>query len=116
MQWTEIKDRLSGDVTIVDLTGQVTFSEDKPVLDKVRQLLQQQQRKILFNLAGVPYIDSPGLGEIVGSYTAAVRRGGSLKLCRVSRRLHALLETTKLTGVLEIFESEEEGVTSFQSS
>src|SRR6059036_1162930 len=78
MQWTEINDRLSGDVTIVDLAGHMTLCEDKPVL-----------------------------GEIVSSYTMVVRRGGALKLCHVSRRLRALLETTRLSGVLEVFDAEE---------
>ena len=64
MQWTEINDRLSGDVTIVDLAGHMTLCEDKPVLGKIR-------------------------------------------LCRVSRRLRALLETTRLSGVLEVFDAEE---------
>jgi anti-sigma B factor antagonist len=116
MQWTEINDRLSGTVTIVDLAGHITLCEDKPLLDKVKQLLQQRQLRILFNLAGVPYIDSPGLGEIVSSYTTVVRRGGTLKLCRVSRRLRALLETTRLSGVIEVFDSEEEAISSFQSA
>jgi hypothetical protein len=58
MQWTEINDRLSGDVTIVDLAGHMTICEDKPVLDKIRQLLGQRRLKILFNRNGVPYIDS----------------------------------------------------------
>ena len=113
MQRTEINDRLSGDVTIVDLAGHMTLCEDKPVLGKIRQLLEQRRLKILFNLNGVPYIDSPGLGEIVSSYTMVVRRGGTLKLCRVSRRLRALLETTRLSGVLEVFDAEEDAVTSF---
>jgi len=113
MQWTEINDRLTGEVTIIDLAGHMTLCEDKPVLDKVKQLLQQHRVKILFNLNGVPYIDSPGLGEIVSSYTTVVRRGGALKLCRVSRRLRALLETTRLIGVLEVFDAEEEAVASF---
>ena len=116
MQWTEINDRLSGDVVIVDLAGHMTLCEEKPLLAKVRQLLQQRQVKILLNLAGVPYIDSPGLGEIVSSYTTVGRRGGALKLCRVSRRLRDLLATTRLLGVIEVFDSEEEAVTSFQSA
>jgi anti-sigma B factor antagonist len=116
VQWTAINDRLSGDVTIVDLAGHMTLCEDKPLRDKVTQLLQQRQLKILLNLAGVPYIDSPGLGEIVSSYTTVCRRGGTLKLCRVSHRLRTLLETTRLSGVLEVFDSEEEAVTSFPSA
>lgn len=115
MHWTEITERHSGDIAIVDLAGDLTPGNEKRVLDMVTRVLHAGRLKILLNLAGVAYVDSPGLGEIASGYTTAVRLGGTLKLCNVSRRLLDLLETTRLIGVIEVFESEEVAIASFSA-
>jgi len=79
-------------------------------------LIQQGQKKLILNLAEVPYIDSAGLGEIVRTYTTVSRQGGSLKLLNLTKRIQDLLAITKLLTVFETFESENEAVKSFGSA
>jgi len=110
----QIHQRTVGDVTIVDLGGKMTLGEgDELLRDKVNSLIQQGQKKIVLNLAEVPYIDSAGLGEIVRTYTTVSRQGGSLKLLSLTKRIQDLLAITKLLTVFETFDTEGEAVKSF---
>ena len=110
----QIHQRAVGDVTVVDLTGKMTLGEgDELLRDKVNSLVQQGQKKIVLNLAEVPYIDSAGLGEIVRTYTTVSRQGGSLKLLSLTKRIQDLLAITKLLTVFETFDTEAEAVKSF---
>jgi anti-sigma B factor antagonist len=84
--------------------------------DKVNSLVNQGHKKIILNLAEVPYIDSAGLGEVVRTYTTVSRQGGSLKLLNLTKRITDLLSITKLLTVFETFESENEAVQSFSAS
>jgi anti-sigma B factor antagonist len=112
-----IQQRSVGDVTIIDMGGKMTLGEgDELLRDKVNSLIQQGQKKIVLNLAEVPYIDSAGLGEIVRTYTTVSRNGGSLKLLSLTKRIQDLLSITKLLTVFETFESEADAVRSFSTS
>ena len=84
--------------------------------DKVNSLLNQGQKKIVLNLAEVPYIDSAGLGEIVRTFTTVSRQGGSLKLLNLTKRITDLLAITKLLTVFDTYDSENEAVQSFSAS
>ena len=109
--------RQLGDIAIVDLSGRITLGEGNAALrQQVREILEQGHKKILLNLREVGYIDSSGLGEIVKSYTTVRSQGGQLKLVQVNRRVHDLLQTTKLHLVLEIEPDEETALQSFGSS
>ena len=71
----QIEERHVGDVVVLDLKGKITLGEgDELLKDKVNSLVNQGHKKIVLNLAGVPYIDSAGLGEIVRTYTTVSRR------------------------------------------
>jgi anti-sigma B factor antagonist len=110
----QIHQRAVGDVTIVDLNGKMTLGEgDELLRDKVNSLIQQGQKKIILNLAEVPYIDSAGLGEVVRTYTTVSRQGGSLKLLSLTKRIQDLLAITKLLTVFETFDNEQDAVKSF---
>jgi len=112
-----IQQRSVGDVTIIDMSGKMTLGEgDELLRDKVNSLVQQGQKRIVLNLAEVPYIDSAGLGEIVRTYTTVSRNGGSLKLLSLTKRIQDLLSITKLLTVFETFESEADAVRSFSTS
>jgi anti-sigma B factor antagonist len=112
-----IEQRSVGDITIIDMSGKMTLGEgDELLRDKVNSLIQQGQKRILLNLAEVPYIDSAGLGEIVRTYTTVSRNGGSLKLLNLTKRIQDLLSITKLLTVFETFESEADAVRSFSTS
>jgi anti-sigma B factor antagonist len=104
-------------VVVLDLKGRVTLGEgDELLKDKVNSLLNQGQKKIVLNLAEVPYIDSAGLGEIVRTYTTVSRQGGSLKLLNLTKRIADLLSITKLLTVFESFDAEADAVRSFSAS
>jgi anti-sigma B factor antagonist len=113
----DIEERAVGDVVVLDLKGRVTLGEgDQLLKDKVNSLMNQGRKKIVLNLAGVPYIDSAGLGQIVGTYTTVSRQGGSLKLANLTKKITDLLAITKLLTVFETFDSENEAVRSFSAS
>jgi len=113
----QIQERMSGDVVVLDLKGKITLGEgDELLKDKVNSLVNQGHKKIVLNLADVPYIDSAGLGEVVRTYTTVSRQGGSLKLLNLTKRITDLLSITKLLTVFETFDSENEAVKSFSES
>ncbi len=113
----QIDERTIGDVVILDLKGKVTLGGgDELLKDKVNSLVHQGKKKILLNLADVPYIDSAGLGEIVRTYTTVSRQGGSLKLVNLTKRITDLLAITKLLTVFETFDSEADAVRSFAAA
>ena len=113
----QIAERAVGDVMVLDMKGKVTLGEgDELLKDKVNSLVNQGHRKIILNLAEVPYIDSAGLGEIVRTYTTVSRQGGSLKLLNLTKRITDLLSITKLLTVFETFDSESDAVRSFAAS
>ena len=110
----QIDERSIGSVMILDLKGKITLNEGDEVLkDKINSLILQGHKKILLNLADVPYIDSAGLGEIVRTYTTVSRQGGQLKLVNLTKRITDLLMITKLLTVFETFDSEAEALKSF---
>ena len=113
----QISERTNGAVVVLDLKGKITLGEgDELLKDKVNSLVSQGHKKIVLNLADVPYIDSAGLGEIVRTYTTVSRQGGSLKLLNLTKRITDLLSITKLLTVFETFDSENEAVRSFSAS
>ncbi len=113
----QIVERTVADVMILDLKGKMTLGEgDELLKDKINSIVHQGKKKILLNLADVPYIDSAGLGEVVRTYTTVSRQGGSLKLLNLTKRIQDLLAITKLLTVFETYDSEDEAVKSFTSS
>jgi anti-sigma B factor antagonist len=111
----QIDERVVDGVTILDLKGKMTLGEgDELLKDKINSLIQQDRKKLLLNLEGVPYIDSAGLGEIVRTYTTVSRQGGKLKLLNLTKRIQDLLSITKLLTVFETYDSEQEAIGSFR--
>ena len=106
--------RQADDVTIVDLGGRVTLGDASCTLRKtVRDLIQRGERRILLNLKDVTYIDSAGLGELVGSYATMTNRGGQIKLLHAGNKVGDVLRATKLSLVFESFADEAEALRSF---
>ena len=109
-----VNERTSGSTTILDLAGNITIGENADILrDKVRSLLQQGQKRIVVNLAGVSYMDSAGLGELVRSHATAAQQGAALKLTNVTKRLQDLLVITKLSTVFDSYDDEAAAIASF---
>ena len=111
----QIDQRSVGDVIVLDLKGKITLGEgDELLKDKVNSLVNQGHKKIVLNLAEVPYIDSAGLGEIVRTYTTVSRQGGSLKLLNLTKRIEDLLSITKLLTVFDTYDNEAEAIKSYK--
>ena len=111
----DVKERQAGDVTILDMTGDVRIGEGAISLrDSIRNLADQGKTKVLLNLAGVKYMDSTGVGELIANYTTISRQGGQLKLLNLTDRIQNLLVITKLLTVFDSFENETEALQSFQ--
>ena len=101
-------------ITILDLSGRITLGEGSVQLrDAVRDLLAKGSKKILLNLADVNYIDSSGIGELVSAYTTVRNQGGDLKLLNLTKKVHDLLQITKLYTVFDIKDDEASAVASF---
>jgi len=102
-------------VSIVDCSGRITLGEGSVVLrDTVKDLLSKGHKKILLNLGDVNYIDSSGIGELVSAYTTAKNQGGELKLLKLTKKVHDLLQITKLYTVFEVKDDEAAAVKSFR--
>ena len=101
-------------VTIVDLSGRITLGEGSVILrDTVRELMGKGSKKILLNLGDVNYIDSSGIGELVSAFTSVRNQGGELKLLNLTKKVHDLLQITKLYTVFDVKDDETTAVKSF---
>ena len=101
-------------ITILDLSGRITLGEGSVQLrDSVRDLLSKAQKQILLNLADVNYIDSSGIGELVSAYTTVRNQGGDLKLLNLTKKVHDLLQITKLYTVFDVKDDEASAIASF---
>ena len=102
-------------VNIVDCNGRITLGEGSVVLrDTVKDLLAKGNKKILLNLGEVNYIDSSGIGELVSAYTTSKNQGGELKLLNLTKKVHDLLQITKLYTVFDVKDDETAAVKSFR--
>ena len=101
-------------VNIVDLNGRITLGEGSVILrDTVRDLLSKGRKCILLNLGDVTYIDSSGIGELVSAFTSVRNQGGELKLLNLTKKVHDLLQITKLYTVFDVKDDEAQAVQSF---
>lgn len=109
-----ISERQAGDVTILDMDGKVTIGEGSVALrSAIRRLLGEGKKKILLNLGSVSYVDSSGIGELVSSFTAVNKEGGTLKLLNLTQKIQDLLAITKLLTVFDVYENEGEALSSY---
>jgi anti-sigma B factor antagonist len=110
----KIEVRTIGEAKILDFSGQITLGEGtKELRDTVHGILEQGIKKIILNLAEVNYIDSSGVGELVGTYASVTNRGGQLKLVCLTKRIREILTLTKLLTVFQSYENEKEAIASF---
>jgi len=102
-------------VMVVDISGRITLGEGCAQLrELIRDQLAKGNKRVLLNLADVTYIDSSGIGELVSAYTAVSNQGGQLKLLNLTKKVHDLLQITKLYTVFDIHDDEAKGISSFQ--
>lgn len=111
----KIETRTVGDIRILDCSGKITLGEGTmTVRNAVRDILKDNGRKIILNLADVNYIDSSGIGELVSTYTTVTNNGGQLKLLSLTKKIQELLAITKLLTVFQVFDDERAAIVSFE--
>jgi anti-sigma B factor antagonist len=104
-----------GDVIIVDFSGKITLGEGSAMLRKtVRDLTDAGYKKIVLSLYDVDYIDSSGIGELVSAYTTVKNANGELKLLHLTKRVHDILQITRLFTVFDVQSDEGAAVRSFK--
>lgn len=110
-----IKVRDRDDVTILDISGDITIGKgDVELRKEISELVHNEKKKVLLNLRKVDFIDSSGIGEIVRSLTTIQKNGGTLKLLHLESKVRDLFTITRLITVFETFENEKEAVDSFE--
>ena len=103
-----------GGVTVIDLDGRITLGDGSALLrDLIREKVNSGHKMLLLNLAGVNYIDSTGLGELVSGYRLVKAQGGELKLMNLNKRVSDLLQITKLHSIFDIHTDEVKALASF---
>jgi len=102
---------------VIDVSGRITLGEGCTQLrELIRDQLSKGNKQILLNLADVSYIDSSGIGELVSAFTAVSNQGGHLKLLNLTKKVHDLLQITKLYTVFDIHDDEAKAIASFQKA
>ena len=110
----KIQRREAGGAVILDIQGQITLGEgDEELKDAIDKLVADGQKRILLNLKKVSFMDSSGVGELVGCYTTVKRGGGKLKLLNLNEKVHDILQITQLISVFETFDNEAKALASY---
>ena len=106
--------RQVGDVTVLDVSGRITLGEGSSSLrDALHSAVEAGNKKILLNLGDVSYIDSSGIGELVSAFTSVRNQGGELKLLNLTKKVHDLLQITKLYTVFDVKDDEAAAIAAF---
>jgi len=101
-------------VTVLTLAGRVTLGDESSQLrSKIKELLGQGKKSLVFDLGSVSYVDSAGLGTLVAGYTSARNEGGEIRLANVTKKLGELLNITKLVTIFSVYDSAADAVKSF---
>lgn len=110
----EITTRKHNDIFILNPQGKVTLGDgDQELGEAVRQALEIGERKLIINFEKVNYLDSSGVGELVGCYTSIKNRGGDMKICGMNNRIFGLIKMTSLHSVFEVLDTEAEAIAAF---
>jgi anti-sigma B factor antagonist len=110
----KIDSRIVGDIHFLDCSGKITLGEGTmAVRTTIGDILKGGGKKIVLNLADVIYIDSPGVGELVNTYTTVAEHGGQLKLLSLTNKIREVLAITKLLTVFQVYDNESATVASF---
>ena len=101
-------------IIVIDMSGRITLGEGCTQLrELVREQLGKGKKELLLNLADITYIDSSGIGELVSAFTTVSNQGGQLKLLNLTKKVHDLLQITKLYTVFDIPDDEAKAIGTF---
>lgn len=106
----KIEKRQVDGVTVMSFQGRVMFGDEATALRESLKEALSKTRRMVINLSGVSYIDSGGLGTLVGVFSSARAAGADIKLTGLGHRLRDVLQITKLATVFEVFDSEQEAL------
>ena len=107
-------EKIHGDVTVLHPEGKITLGDgDQELGEAVRTVLERGARKIIINFEQVNYLDSSGVGELVGCYTSIKGKGGELRICGMSSKIFGLIKMTSLHSVFEVKDTEDEALIGF---
>lgn len=112
----KIDEDIHNEIVTITPRGQLTDDNARQLTARVRELLEEGQKRLLFDLGDVTLLDTAGVGAIAQAYISSVRRGGAVKLLHVIERHHRLLVITKLLTIIETYDSQAEAERSFESA
>src|SRR6266852_872461 len=116
MSTLNIHERRIGDVTVLDMDGNIRIGGSNIALKKaIQNLVAEGRNQIVLNLARVTYIDSSGLGELISSHVTSNHKGGQIKLLNLTQRFHELMTITKLITIFDVYDDESQAVDSFKT-
>jgi len=111
-----ITHRDKDDIRILDIKDKIEIGRgDVALRESILKSLDDNQRKIVLNLAKVSYIDSAGVGELTRSYTTVSNAGGKLVLLNLTKKSRDLLTLTKLISVFDVYNDEQEAISDLQN-
>jgi anti-anti-sigma factor len=111
-----VAERLESNAKILEISGKITIGKgDVEIRDAVQLALAEGHRNVVLVMEGVTALDSAGVGELVAAHTSVKNRGGALKLARLSHKVASVLQATRLVGILDVYESEQEALASLAS-
>jgi len=100
-------------VLVVECSGRLVLGEESANLRHLVRDLLNEHKQVVLDLGNVTYIDSSGLGVLVGLYAAAKKIGGTVKIANLNVRLRDILQITKVVTVFELFDRAEDAAASF---
>jgi len=106
----KVETRQLDGVTVVSCHGRIILGEESAGMRETLKRALTSSRQLVLDLSGVSYIDSSGLGTLVGVYSSARAAGADIKLAGLNQRLRDLLQITKLVTVFEVYDTVQEAV------
>jgi len=101
-------------VLIISVEGKMVGGPDATLLsEKLHELIEQGQKRFVVNMEKVDWMNSSGLGILIGGLTTVRNHGGDFRLCRLGKKTKELLEITKLDRVFHVYDSEEDAIVHF---
>jgi len=112
-----IREKIHGDVAVLNVSGKLMGGkETKEITEKVKSLLSDDIKNIIIDLGKVNWMNSTGLGTLIGSRRLITEKDGVLKLSAVTEKIKSLLMITQIMNLFETYETAERALASFHQS
>jgi len=108
--------RQSGQVSLIDLQGRLTFFEVAILRENLTRLVREGRKQIVLNLSDLQYLDSSGIGELARMYVMVLKNGGEMKVVGLTPKIEEILKITHLYQVFPEFPDEQTALQSFPST